>query len=440
MTPQEQRCGVDFSRPSGCLRPLNGVNNGPNGGDGCVDVTPFYKAAGFPFARLHDCNWPHPNVVDIPAIFPDFSRDPDDPANYNFVPTDDYLKAILDCGTQVVYRLGTSIEHSPRKYHTHPPTDYAKWARIATHIVRHFNDGWANGFHHRIQYWEIWNEPDIGAMWSGTREQYYELYAAAARELKAVDRSLKVGGPGLSSDNELRVGLLKYCRDHEIPMDFHSWHAYGGDPAALLKNAIQVRHVLDEHGFTQTESHLNEWNYMPGEWPQIMSPNFPRDRRAIFARITGHEGAAFAASGLIHLQDAPLDMANYYTGDCFWWGLFDGFGVPHKTYYAFLAFKWLLGTPVRATIDAPDGTLCAGLSEDGRQAGVLISNFAAAPRELTMDLRGLPAGQPLACEKYLLDASHDLELVETETITGGLVTLRENLPSYSVSFYRLRPA
>ena len=67
-----------------------------------------------------------------------------------------------------------------------PPEDAAKWARICANIVRHYNEGWADGFHYGITYWEIWNEPDneesieLNNMWKGTKEQYYDLYAATA--------------------------------------------------------------------------------------------------------------------------------------------------------------------------------------------------------------------------------------------------------------------
>ena len=27
-------------------------------------------------------------------------------------------------------------------------------------VIKHYNSGWANGYHYNIKYWEIWNEPD----------------------------------------------------------------------------------------------------------------------------------------------------------------------------------------------------------------------------------------------------------------------------------------
>ena len=107
-----------------------------------------------------------------------FSADPEGPANYDFRRTDDYILSIVNVGAKIVYRLGTSIEHTKTKYFIHPPEDFNKWSRICINIIIHYNQGWANGFHYGIKYWEIWNEPygnpDVesskNAMWSGTHE------------------------------------------------------------------------------------------------------------------------------------------------------------------------------------------------------------------------------------------------------------------------------
>ena len=92
--------------------------------------------------------------------------------------------------------LGESIEHTKRKYHVHPPRDPAKWAAACCGIIRHYNAGWANGFKHGIVYWEIWNEPENRpAMWTGSDEQFLELYAVAAAVLGGC--SLRGGEGGI---------------------------------------------------------------------------------------------------------------------------------------------------------------------------------------------------------------------------------------------------
>jgi hypothetical protein len=40
-----------------------------------------------------------------------------------------------------------------------PPRDHDHWADICINIIRHYNEGWANGFHLNLDYWHIWEEP-----------------------------------------------------------------------------------------------------------------------------------------------------------------------------------------------------------------------------------------------------------------------------------------
>ena len=149
---------------------MNGVNNGPAGPYGLGktqtrDNFDDYRAARIPFARTHDSSFSEcygsEHTVDITAIFPDFSRKADDPSAYDFAITDWYLKRIRDMGTEVFFRLGQKIEHHVKKYGILPPKDFRKWAQICEHIIRHYNEGWADGHEWNIRYWEIWNEADL---------------------------------------------------------------------------------------------------------------------------------------------------------------------------------------------------------------------------------------------------------------------------------------
>jgi hypothetical protein len=84
-----------------------------------------------------------------------------------------------------------------KAYNVYAPKDFAKWARICEHVIRHYNEGWAKGFRWGIEYWEIWNEPESNTMWRGsTREAFFEFYRTAALHLKAKFHGIKVGGYG----------------------------------------------------------------------------------------------------------------------------------------------------------------------------------------------------------------------------------------------------
>jgi len=174
---------VDFSRNCGQVKPMHSVNNGPVykfAEDQRITNMDSYRAAGIPYARTHDAafcsTYGGEHTVDIHAIFPDFDADPYAPESYDFVLTDEYLKVIEFAGTKTFYRLGSKIEHWKKKYGTLPPKDFHKWAVICEHIIRHYTEGWADGFRMDIEYWEIWNEPDLDPddsthkrCWGGTK-------------------------------------------------------------------------------------------------------------------------------------------------------------------------------------------------------------------------------------------------------------------------------
>ena len=185
-----ERITVDFSNECGRIRAIHGVNGGPVSNGENPDLSGWFKAAGFPTVRLHDCHWPCPDVVDIHTIFPLAHLDPDDPANYTFSKTDDYIAGINKAGAKILWRLGESIEIKGTKYHINPPQDMDKFARVCVNIMKHYNEGWANGYRYNIEYWEIRNEPESGRMWTATMEELFSLYGKVARAIKTANPKL----------------------------------------------------------------------------------------------------------------------------------------------------------------------------------------------------------------------------------------------------------
>jgi len=300
------------------IKELHGVNCAPYNkrvGDDQKKIDAFFKYLGCPRSRLHDCcgSWGGTHFVDVPNIFTDFDADENDPASYDFHYSDEYIGAIIRSGAQVVYRLGITIEWGSKKYTSIPPKDFAKWARICEHIIRHYNEGWADGHHYGIEYWEIWNEPENPPMWQGTKEEFFELYKTASIYLKGCFPNIKIGGYGSSGMyaafidgmNDFYksfpiwfVDFLKMVKREGCPLDFFSWHIYTDKLEHIVKSAEFVREKLDEYGFTKTESHLNEWNY-GAEGKQF------EDKDTMV-------GASFCAAAFAIMQTSSVDMAQYY--------------------------------------------------------------------------------------------------------------------------------
>ncbi len=191
-------------------------------------------------------------------VFLDCRADPEKPESYNFGPTDAAMAAIHASGAKVYYRIGRSWGAE-----TDPPVDFDKYASVVKHVAMHYNQGWANGFHYGIRYWEFWNEPG-NIFWTGTPKQFYQPYEKTARALKSVDQGLKVGGPAIADPTQVsayREGLLDDCTAHKVPFDFYSWHYYANasaDPYDFVRLAINIRKLLDTRGYTKAESILSE--------------------------------------------------------------------------------------------------------------------------------------------------------------------------------------
>lgn len=439
---------------AGRIRPLHGFNGGPVTHGGLVDLSPEWRALGVPMARLHDCHWPATDVVDLHVVFPDPGADPERPESYDFASTDEYVSQVVGTGARVLFRLGESIEHAPRKRHVHPPADPDRWAAACEGIVRHYNEGWASGFRHGIRHWEIWNEPDNRPqMWTGSDEEFLRLYVTTARRLKARFPDLSLGGPGFGHVGEVVEGRLRptafverflaTCREQEIPLDFFSWHRYTDDPAVLAAFAHAIRGHLDAAGFARTESYLDEWNYLPGnDWAALRPETRGVDRERFYARLGGPEGAAFVASALVRLQDAPVDLACLFNGENTGFGPFTFHGAPRKNYFGLQAFRALLETPRRLAVENADAetTVLAGLSDDGQTLQVLLARLTPAQDDVSLAFETLPWAGRSRYEVRLVDAGNDLASIKSGSLEDRPARLTVPVRSPVVVLVRLQPA
>ena len=442
---------VDFAQSAGNIRPLNGINKGPLAPGGLLDLTEAQRALGLSFTRLHDCHWPNPDVVDFHAVFPNPAADPSDPKSFQFGATDEYVAAVRATGAQIVYRLGESIEHTIIKHHVQPPTDLSKWASTAVGIIRHYNEGWASGRHDSIRYWEIWNEPENRpVMWTGTDDQFLDLYATVAKEIRARVPGVLVGGPSFGASGFFKDGKFKptdfalkfieRCQRESVPLDFFSWHCYTADPSELVARAKAIRQLLDAHGFAKTESHLNEWNYLPGNsWKPISKSAPPEVRQKAFEEMSGPFAAAFIATALLELQDAPIDVCNLFHGEAGDFGIFNEHGVKMKNYYALLAFHDLLQTPRRAAVAGTHpGQLAAvaGLNEAGTEASILVSNFSNPNPAIHLAWKNPPWLGAVAVEIRVLNATQNLATLRDDVLDATSLDLTLPAPSVAIVTFR----
>ncbi|MBO4344025.1 MAG: hypothetical protein J5844_05150 [Clostridia bacterium] len=416
---------VKFNEIIGKIKPMHAVNNGPVDGGRFGGNVDLFKKAGIPYARNHDASFSRmygaEHTVDVAYVFPDFNADENDPASYDFFYTDKYVKDCEKAGTHMFYRLGHRIEHEEKKYGTFPPKDFKKWARICEHIIRHYTEGWADGFRFKMEYWEIWNEFDcLGPnntrlCWQGTDEQFYEFFEIVAKYLKKKFPKLKIGGPAFCSYDE-KEGFLKYMKAHKVPMDFYSYHCYPNEPKTMVDLAERQQKYLTKYGYGKVEKILDEWNYLYGSW-------WGEDMGLTYQTIQSIKGAAFVTACQIAAQNTHIDMLMYYDArpQNSFNGLFGRSPVQIlKPYWSFVTFNELYKLSNQCKAESDNKNVYTLAAAKGDKKAVLISYYdntdKLKAKKIKVNLESVKAGS--LAEVYIVDANNDYKKA-VSFVTGG---------------------
>ena len=113
-----------------------------------------------------------------------------------------------------------------------PPRDTRQWAAFIKRLVGHWVDRYGP---REVGEWffEVWNEPNLHAFWSGSRDDYFKLYRYTSDAIKSIDGALRVGGPATARDAWIEE-FLEFCEITRTAADFVSTHHY---PTDALWNA-----------------------------------------------------------------------------------------------------------------------------------------------------------------------------------------------------------
>ena len=451
---------ADFTKATGKIRPaLHSSGWAPRSyprsiqnDDGAV------KALNMTYARTHD--WALVNsgqrVIDYQYIFPLIDKDPKDPSNYYFAPTDHLIQLSRDIGLKIFYRLGTSIEHTGDiHFNAEMPKDFDKVAEIFAGIVRHYNKGWANGKKWNIEYWELWNEPDgITNMWCETgkgwseehakymRGKFVEFFVTCLKRLKSEFPKIKVGGPALCGMNaEYFKAILDACKKEGVAPDFISWHYYGNDPGAMIDAAERARKLCDSYGFKKCELILNEWHYIL-TWDGIHGRNStPAMVKRALDGPTGHnniDSAAFTLTSLARFQSSKLDQAYYYgCSHQGHWGYMDQYKMFNKNWYACKLFGEIVKDFPKMCASASDcGTVTtlAVKSADGKKSGLLVVDYRGTNQVLNIEVKGMAKAKYVSA--IVLDDTRDNFPCEVGWRDGVLTLVKpdKNSAAFFVTF------
>ncbi len=433
----------DFGKIDGEIKPMHAVNNGPLNARDNSGTYRYFKEAKIPYARLHDASfntaYGGEYSVDVHRVFPNFDADVNDEKSYLFGPTDKYLANIDAVGTKIFYRLGASIEHGYKKG-TYPPKDYHKWAEICEHIIMHYTEGWANGFNYDIEYWEIWNEPDLykeetgSPTWQGTQEEFMKFYTVTSKYLKSKFPHLKIGGPATCAGyNNFHENFFKNSRDNGAPVDFYSFHTYGAEVYGFTSYVKGVQRLMQEYGLGDAELILDEWNYVKGWHGEIWDYSI--------RSILGLKGSSFFTAGICIGQNVGLDMMMYYDArPCAMNGLFSAYVYePLKTYFALKAFSHLYDlkgyiSPIVKGLDV----YTVGAKND-TEGAILITHYTdddnAKNRKIKVKVDN--GDNYKKAQIYAINNKSDLQLKEEISLTEKDFELKLNMKVHETYLIKL---
>lgn len=161
---------------------------------------------------------------------------------YNFQHIDLAYDAVVDAGMKPFVELSfmpSALVSSNRtvfwwKANVCPPKDYDKWGALMREFTLHLEQRYGRE-EVKKWYFEVWNEPNLGAFFTGTKADYLKLYEVMAKAVKSVCADYQVGGPA-TAGNAWVPDLINFCQRNQVPLDFISTHTYG------------THSVLDEFG------------------------------------------------------------------------------------------------------------------------------------------------------------------------------------------------
>lgn len=108
------------------------------------------------------------------------------------------------------------------------PKDLKAWTKLIDSFISHCINRY--GIEEvRLWYFEIWNEPDY--MWTGTQEEYFELYRATVEVILSKDKKLRIAGPAIMHKMNFAgywlQDFIEFINNSKLRLDYFTYHIYG---------------------------------------------------------------------------------------------------------------------------------------------------------------------------------------------------------------------
>ena len=224
-----------------------------------------------------------------------------------------FMPTALSSGSTTVFRYQANVT---------PPNDWRKWSALIRKLVQHWVDRYGLA-EVRQWYFEVWNEPNLSAFWTGSQADYFKLYQYTAGAIKGVDEQLRVGGPATAEDAWIG-DFLKFCENAKVPVDFVSTHHYPTDALGKPGDDTEQQLSLATRGLLResTEKSCRAAAGKPVYYTEWCSSSNP-----FFYRHDEPYAAAFLLKNMLDVAD----LVEAYS----WWTFSDIF---EENYFSSMPF------------------------------------------------------------------------------------------------------
>lgn len=276
------------------------------------------------------------------------------------------------------------------KANVSPPKDYKQWAALIKKLVRQWLDRF--GIEETKEWkFEVWNEPNVKAFWTGTQREYFKLYRYTAEAIKSVHSGLQVGGPA-TAKNEWIGEFRDFCRRHSVPLDFISTHHYPTDGFGKPDDDTETQLANSRRGVLRQQAQdakrradklplfYTEWNTSSNPFDVLHDQ--PYSAAFIVKSVMDVAGMV---DGYSFWTFSDIFEENYLSSTPFHggFGLLTIHGIPKPSYRAFQILH-RLGTRQKV-VDGLHETVNVWVVTDDAKLTVLMSNHALPGHSLATE-------------------------------------------------------
>ncbi|ATC32580.1 beta-xylosidase [Caulobacter vibrioides] len=317
---------------------------------------------------------------------------------YDWTKIDQLYDALLAKGIKPFVELGFTPEAMKTSdltiFYWKGNTSHPKlgpWRDLIDAFVRHLRERY--GVEEvRTWFFEVWNEPNLDGFWEkADQAAYFELYDVTARAIKAIDPSLRVGGPSTAGAAWVPE-FLAHVKKSGSAVDFVTTHTYGVDggfldekgvqdtklspsPDAVVGDVRRVREQIEASAFPGLPLYFTEWS----------TSYTPRD-----SVHDSYVSAAYIVEKLRRVKGLVQGMSYWTYTDLFeepgpptapfqgGFGLMNPQGVRKPSWFAYKYLNAVKGRELACTDDqvfaARDGDRVTVLAYAWRQPDQKVSN------------------------------------------------------------------